>query len=622
MFNQNAPPEIPLLECPICCDHKRYKGQRGLNIHCVRAHSPRIDPQLPTATTNNVATNSNANTDSTATSPIISLAQLLATLKNETKLTKRIPKGARSSVARSLAECIARVVADNSNASWERLLTFAYQNLHIPHIKSNRSLTSIIKSNVTHPSFPIPHSVNNPTDQTPRLLSTNPKYKCKSVENKLSDGNLKGATRLLFSSDTLATCSPAVLNDLQEKHPSVSTSSLQPNPPVTSSQPLQVSKTAILHAILSFPTGSAGGLDGISPQHLKDLTSPLAGDAGCQQGDPLGPAIFSLAIHPVITELTSDLNFWYLDDGTIGGSKSSVLADLKTLIDRFSEIGLSINFNKCEMFISEAIPPNARSSIIDEINQLTPNISILSRETLTLLGAPILDESIPLCINSKIEKFFKCSNLFYEINPHMALYILRLCLFSPKFLYILRCAPLWKFPIITANIDQILKDTVSKILNVTFTSPSWIQATLPIKYGGLGIRLTGSLALPAFLSSAYSTLTLIGGILRTPSTTNVSVSCLADAESAWSADHPVEQVPEEKSSQATWDVINIKTQHQLLLQNCHNNHTTPRTGEAISRFRKGVRTLAARASIAKPWLHSRSFSPSHRCLPPPGPKNM
>ncbi|XP_061709915.1 uncharacterized protein LOC133519817 isoform X2 [Cydia pomonella] len=503
-----------------------------------------------------------------------------------------------------MAECIARVVAENSNVSWERLLTFAYQNLHIPHIKSNRSLTSIIKSNVTHPSFPIPHPANNPTDQTPRVSSTTLKYKCKSIENKLSDGNLKGATRLLFSSDTLATYSPAVLNALQEKHPCASMPSPQPNSPAATSQPLQVSKTAILHAILSFPAGSAGGLDGISPQHLKDLTSPLAGDAGCQQGDPLGPAIFSLAIHPVISQLTSELNFWYLDDGTIGGSKSSVLADLKTLIDRFAEIGLSINFKKCEMFISEAIPPNTRSTLINEINQLTPNISILSRETLTLLGAPILDESIPLSINSKIDQFYKCSNLFYEISPHMALYILRLCLFSPKFLYILRCAPLWKFPIMTAKIDQILRDTVGKILNVTFTSPSWTQATLPIKYGGLGIRLTGSLALPAFLSSAYSTITLIGGILRIPSTANVSVSCLADAESAWRADHPVEQIPEEKASQAAWDAISIKMHHQLLLQNCHNDH-------------ERARLLAVSEKESGHWLHALPSRNLGSTLEPP-----
>lgn len=234
---------------------------------------------------------------------------------------------------------------------------------------------------------------------------------------------------------------------------------------------------------------------------------------GCQQGDPLGPVIFNLAIHPIITQLTSNLNIWYLDDGTIGGTKSTVLADLKTIIDRFAEIGLTINFNKCELFISDTVPLNFRNTVISDINDLTPNISVLSRDTLTLLGAPIFDESFPQSINSKIDHFHNCSELLYKINPHMAMYILRLCLFSPKFIYILRSSPVWKYPSLTANVDQILKDSISKIMNITFSSDSWSQAILPIKFGGLGIRSTSSLALPAFLASVNGTLTLIGGTM-------------------------------------------------------------------------------------------------------------
>ncbi|XP_061706794.1 uncharacterized protein LOC133517478 [Cydia pomonella] len=652
--------------------------------------------------------------------------------------------------ARSLAESVARVVSENSFTAWEHLLTFAYKNFHIPHTKSNRTLTAIIKDNLSHPSFP----VANPTD-TPNTIDhnaqINPKYKCRIIEQKISDGNLKGATRLLFSSDTLASYSPAVLSALQDKHPVASASSLLPSPPgppAASLQPLQVTKAAVLHAVLSFPAGSAGGLDGITPQHLKDLTGPLAGDAGetlleeltaltnlmlagkvcrevvpilyganlialkkkdggirpiavgntfrrltskiccrefhsrltekfkpiqlgfglkggcegavhaarsfidspnfeilvkidvrnafnsidrgvlltqvekelpeiygylwqcygsasslmyknmeipscvgCQQGDPLGPVIFSLAIHPIINQLTSNLNFWYLDDGTIGGKKSTVLADLRTLNDRFAEIGLAINYDKCELFISDAMPPDTKSSLINDINLITPNISVLSRDTLTLLGAPILEEAIPLSINGKVEQFNKCSQLLHEINPHMAIYILRLCLFSPRFLYILRCAPVWKFPLITSSVDNILRETVSKILNVSFTPSSWTQATLPIKFGGLGIRLAGDLALPAFLSSAYSTFTLVRGILRIPSTANVLVSCLADAESAWEADHSVEQVPGEKMSQAAWDVFNVKRNLQLLLHNSPNHHERARL-MAVSEKESGY------------WLHA------------------
>lgn len=173
----------------------------------------------------------------------------------------------------------------------------------------------------------------------------------------------------------------------------------------------------------------------------------------------------------------------------------------------------------------------------------------------------------------------------------MAIYILRLCLFSPKFMYILRCAPVWKFTTITANIDQILKVTTSKILNITHTPSSWTQATLPIKYGGLGIRTTSSLALPAFLSSVNSTLTLIRGILKLPSTSDAPVLCLADAELAWSANNPGKQMPTEKSDQAVWDTINVKLLHQNLLENAPDNY-------------EKARLLAVSERESGYWLHA------------------
>ena len=43
--------------------------------------------------------------------------------------------------------------------------------------------------------------------------------------------------------------------------------------------------------------------------------SPLLSAEGVQQGDPLGPLCFSLAIHDLISKLSSELNTWYLDDG-------------------------------------------------------------------------------------------------------------------------------------------------------------------------------------------------------------------------------------------------------------------------------------------------------------------
>jgi hypothetical protein len=43
--------------------------------------------------------------------------------------------------------------------------------------------------------------------------------------------------------------------------------------------------------------------------------------AGVQQGDPLGPLIFALVLHPLIHKIIDSCNLllhvWYLDDGTI-----------------------------------------------------------------------------------------------------------------------------------------------------------------------------------------------------------------------------------------------------------------------------------------------------------------
>ena len=49
---------------------------------------------------------------------------------------------------------------------------------------------------------------------------------------------------------------------------------------------------------------------------------------GVQQGDPLGPLLFCLAIHDVVSNLRSEFTAFYLDDGTLDGSLEDIKADL------------------------------------------------------------------------------------------------------------------------------------------------------------------------------------------------------------------------------------------------------------------------------------------------------
>lgn len=541
----------------------------------------------------------------------------------------------------------------------------------------------------------------------------------KTVEGKISDGDLKGAARILFCSDTLSPDTPDTLSALRSKHPPAPSIPFFLDPPTSTQDCLHIENKHITDAIASFKTGSAAGLDGISPQHLKDLTARGVGDAGiklvtslsnminlmlsgrinpdivpilyganlialtkkdggvrpiavgttlrrlaskiavrhiisklqrkfepiqlgfgtrggceaavhalrtflsnddcqvlikidvknafnsvnrdtllaeirnnipelynyllhcyadptklmyrhhelssevgCQQGDPLGPAIFSLALNPIIQNLQSKFNVWYLDDGTLGGNIDTVLSDLSTLKTNFESIGLDLNYNKCELYIHDTSFNHL--DITNKFNLLAPNIKPVTKETLSLLGTPIFDDYFPDFINNTIAKFQNCADRLLEISPHSAFFILKSCLFVPKLTYMLRCSPFWKYQNLLTPIDSLVQTHLETILNLKLTEHSWLQASLPVRYGGLGVRKISSVSLPAFLSSVHSSAGLVGKILRAPPT-NYEISGLDDARNAWLSACPGQNIPYNPCSQRGWDdVLNKLTYTSLL----------------------------------------------------------
>ena len=74
----------------------------------------------------------------------------------------------------------------------------------------------------------------------------------------------------------------------------------------------------------------------------------LSQEKGVHQGDPLSPLLFCLTIHSIVSRLSSELKFFHLDDGTIGGSLDSILADFDLIESEAHSLGLVLNCQKSE----------------------------------------------------------------------------------------------------------------------------------------------------------------------------------------------------------------------------------------------------------------------------------
>ena len=76
---------------------------------------------------------------------------------------------------------------------------------------------------------------------------------------------------------------------------------------------------------------------------------------GVQQGDSLGPLLFSLALKIltdiIITKFPKlNLSLFYIDDGIIIGNLNEVKLTLDTILQVSSDLGLEINISKCEIW--------------------------------------------------------------------------------------------------------------------------------------------------------------------------------------------------------------------------------------------------------------------------------
>ena len=232
----------------------------------------------------------------------------------------------------------------------------------------------------------------------------------------------------------------------------------------------------------------------------------LVSAEGVQQGDPLGPWLFSLATLPILKQgggRHAQLKFAYLDDITIGGELQSLADGVEQIRHEAAAMGLAMNDSKSELICCSTI------NIPSELS----GFKRVSADDANLLGVPLSTGS---ALTYALEKHVECLS---QLSPKLALlqsqdtlFILRHSLSTPSIQHVLRGIFCGEHHLLR-DLDMVLKTLLTESLNTQFDDVSWQQVTLPVNSGGLGIRSATDLAASAFLASVRGAHSLVTEIL-------------------------------------------------------------------------------------------------------------
>ena len=215
-----------------------------------------------------------------------------------------------------------------------------------------------------------------------------------------------------------------------------------------------------------------------APTSLFFGDSVLSSEEGVQQGDPLGPLLFCLAIKSLLDQVSSEFLIGYLDDITVGGDKDDVLEDVIRLREGAAAVGLELNHSKSELlgatpetaaFFEGAGLPFAEKGAEDAV----------------LLGAPLCPEGVGKALRDKQQDLALMTGRLGFLPAHDSLFLMRGCLAIPRLLYILRTSPCYDSEELIFY-DQSLKTALTSLLNVDLEEGRWSQASLSVLAWGVG----------------------------------------------------------------------------------------------------------------------------------------